>query len=406
MAQDGYVFRSGKWWYLRYREDALIDGTVVRQQRAVKLAPYSDTYRNESDLNDLRAEKLAGVRAAEKCPKSLETFAAYVEETYFAFARQALKPSTVAGYGDYWKRYIRPRVAELTLREFTTASVAALLKQIARAHDLNRDTVGKVRSVLCAIFSFAISEGHFPAKSAFENPGRHARIPGELTREPKAPVAASREQVQALLKAFEHMPLERAAIALMAFTGARPNEVRGMRWEDWDRKAAHIAIKRGVWRNVVGTTKTEQSQGFVTVTDELRRILLDLLNSQGCPISGPILAGSRKDKDGQLRPVILDNLSKRSIRDVLNRCAICQQPESAKHKDHEYSRDESLPVWPGWYGLRRFHATEVCKEADSETAANALRNSKEVAKKHYIKPATVLPKTRKAVNDAFDGLVQ
>ena|SRR6516164_6665432 len=42
--------------------------------------------------------------------------------------------------------------------------------------------------------------------------------------------------------------------------------------------------------------------------------------------------------------------------------------------------------------------TLVCAKADSETAANALRNSREVAKRHYIKPETVLPKTRKAVN--------
>jgi len=192
----------------------------------------------------------------------------------------------------------------------------------------------------------------------------------------------------------------------MAFTGARPNEILGMCWEDWVREKAHIAIKRGVWRGIVGTLKTKQSKGFVAVTDELRQILLDLWNVQGCPISGPVLAGVRKNKDGKLRPVILDNMAKRSIRDKLNICAICKEPESAEHKDHEYRRDESLPTWPGWYGLRRFHATEVCKESDSETAASALRNSKEVAKEYYIRPTTVLPKTRKAVNDAFSGLIQ
>ncbi len=42
----------------------------------------------------------------------------------------------------------------------------------------------------------------------------------------------------------------------------------------------------------------------------------------------------------------------------------------------------------------------------SETAAKALGNTKDVADRHYIKPLTVLPDVRKAVNDAFSGLIQ
>ena len=42
----------------------------------------------------------------------------------------------------------------------------------------------------------------------------------------------------------------------------------------------------------------------------------------------------------------------------------------------------------------------------SETAAKALGNTKDVADRHYIKPLTVLPDVRKAVNDVFSGLIQ
>jgi len=45
-------------------------------------------------------------------------------------------------------------------------------------------------------------------------------------------------------------------------------------------------------------------------------------------------------------------------------------------------------------------------KADSETSAKALGNSKEVADKHYIKPSTVLPDMRKAVNDAVSSLLR
>jgi hypothetical protein len=43
-------------------------------------------------------------------------------------------------------------------------------------------------------------------------------------------------------------------------------------------------------------------------------------------------------------------------------------------------------------------------KADSETSAKALRNSKAVADKNYIKPTTVLPNVLRAVNEAFSGL--
>lgn len=45
-------------------------------------------------------------------------------------------------------------------------------------------------------------------------------------------------------------------------------------------------------------------------------------------------------------------------------------------------------------------------KADSEISAKALGNSKAVADRHYIKPQTVLPDVRRAVNDAVSGLVR
>jgi integrase len=152
-----------------------------------------------------------------------------------------------------------------------------------------------------------------------------------------------------------------------------------MRWEEWNRVEKHIAVNRSVWHREVGTTKTEQSERFVAVKDELREILLDLWKTQGSPIGGYILAG-RKD-----HPVILDNLAKRVVRPAL---------------------EEAKIEWHGWYSLRRFLGTAVRMNADGETMAKALGNSKAVAEKHYLKPTAVLPDVRKAVNDAVSGLVQ
>jgi integrase len=387
MSQNGYIFRKGPSWFLRYRENRNEGGQIVRKQKCVYLADYCDRYRTESDLDDLVNEKLTGVREAAKCPRSSDPFTEYVENVYLPFVLRTMKPSTYSGYSTYWKRYLKPRVGKYALRDFTMAIVAGLLKDIANTHKLNRDTVTKVRSILSGIFTFAMSEGHFPAKSAAENPASHARIPDSATA-PVEPTAATRDEVKEILAALKEMPLERAAVAIVAMLGVRPGEARGLRWEDWDRVREQIAVRRAVWRRIVGTPKTPQSVRLLAVSGGLRELLLALWKEQNSPISGYILAGPSG------RPITLDNLAKRTIRARIE----------AANKEAE-GRGEKLELtWPGWYSLRRFHGTAVRAESNLETTSRALGNSKAVADRHYVKPSEVLPDVRKAVNDAVSGL--
>jgi integrase len=263
-------------------------------------------------------------------------------------------------------------------------------------HKLNRDTITKVRSILSGIFTYAMSEGHFPARNSSENPASHARIP-ETVKKSVAPKAATRDDVKAILAALTlkpqlrlaDMPLERAAVAIMAMLGTRPGEARGLRWEDWDRAKQQIKIERAVWHTFEGEPKTLQSVRYVAVSGELREVLLSLWKHQDSPLGGYILAGTDKG-----RPVILDNLVTRTIRPRIE----------AVNKAAAEKGEKADLSWPGWYSLRRFHGTAVRAESDLETTSKALGNSKAVADRHYVKPEEVLPDVRKAVNNAVLGL--
>ncbi|PYU79483.1 MAG: hypothetical protein DMG50_23765 [Acidobacteria bacterium] len=108
-----------------------MDGVISKKQKCVKLADYCDRYRCASDLDELVAEKMAGVRQAAKCPQSGRMFTKYVEETYFLHIQSGvkpIKPPTYAGRKTYWKRYIKPRVPDCALRDFTKAIVYQLLE--------------------------------------------------------------------------------------------------------------------------------------------------------------------------------------------------------------------------------------------------------------------------------------
>ena len=127
--------------------------------------------------------------------------------------------------------------------------------------------------------------------------------------------------------------------------------------------------------------KNRRGERFVTVTEDLRSILLETWKSQGSPLRGYILANKDRSR------VNLDNLSKRSITPTL-------------------ALDETLPKWTGWYSIRRFHGTQVRHKSKSgETAAKALGNTKDVLDKHYLKSTEVLPEVRKAVKQATSGLI-
>ena len=134
MAQKGCVWRKGNGWFLKYGENVNVNGQIIRKQMCVKLADYGDRYRCEKDLDELVAEKMAGVRQALKCPHSSDSFVNYVEQVYLPFVLRTMKASTYSGYSTYWKRYIEPRVRKYALRDFTVAIVASLLKDIAAMH--------------------------------------------------------------------------------------------------------------------------------------------------------------------------------------------------------------------------------------------------------------------------------
>jgi integrase len=360
---------------LKYRKPVVENGKEVRKQVMERLVECSPRYRRKSDLKELVAQKLLEAVTPVKA-EATEAFAQYVEKQYLPFVKEAKKPSTYAAYEYYFQRYIKPFSAGLALRDFDIAKVAEILEKVAKNYKVNSDTISKVRSVMSAIFSYAIGKGHYPARSEYDNPAHGASLP--VCPAPAKTVAASREQVVAILQALRDLPQERAAVAIVAMMGLRPGECRGLRWRDWDRVKDQITVERSVWHRFEGSPKTEQSVRVCAVPPSLRGILTNLWKAEGQPIDGYILAGERHH-----RPVSLDNLAKRSIRAALKKAGV---------------------AWTPWYSMRRFHGTAVRKESNLQTTSKALGNSPSVADKHYVKPADVLPDVREAVLRATKNL--
>ncbi len=234
--QQGYIWRKGRSWYGRWRDDVLDEGGVVRKQRSRKLADYNDRYRSESDVRPLLDEILKPLNAGKVSPEGTLTIDEYVERFYLPYAEENCKPSTYSGYKTQWQMYLAPRLTRAVLRDFRTVHAANLLADIHRAHGLGRSTLRHLKAFLSSVFTYAKNQGVLDGI----NPIADAEVPRKAALS-KPTHAATPDEVLTMLNVLTGKA--RAAVALMYFCGLRPGEARGARCA-WPGRLFSVVCKR------------------------------------------------------------------------------------------------------------------------------------------------------------------
>jgi hypothetical protein len=97
MAQKGFIYKSRGRWFLKYRDDVIEDGQVVRKQQCKKLAAVCDRYRTEKDLHGPSDEILGPINSGKVRPESTLSVADFAGGNWLPWARENCKPPTVAG---------------------------------------------------------------------------------------------------------------------------------------------------------------------------------------------------------------------------------------------------------------------------------------------------------------------
>jgi integrase len=356
--QAGFIWKKGRSWFGRWRDDVMIDGKLVRKQQCRKLADVCDRYRSKKDVRPLLDEILSPLNNGRADARGTFALAEYVRLHYLPWAEKNLKPSTFYGYSHIFKHYLEARLAaRLTLRDFRTVDATNLLELVHRQTGVGRKHLHHIKALLSGVFRRAISQGVIDGP----NPIREADIPRSANG-PKETRAATVEEVLAMLALASLSLKAKAAIGLCFFCGLRPGEARGAEWQDYD--GTNLRIRQSVWRSYTTTPKTEESAKSLPVIEPLAGILVQLREASGNPAGGPILRG---DVSG--RPLSLDNLAWREVRPALSEAKI---------------------AWAGWYSLRRGVATALSQIAHNPTPASLLLRHKGIGMtlEHYIKPDT------------------
>lgn len=312
--QQGQIFRRNGSWYVRYYQDEIEDGAPVRKRVCKKLARYSDDYRSKKDLAPLIAEILSPVNSGDAQPEGSLTLTEFVEQRYLPSRAKKLRPSTMLGYHDMFRKYVKSRVGHLRLRDFHTKDGRHLFDRIAdEMPNLSHTTLMHVKGMMSGIFTYARQEDAIRGA----NPMQGVKADGRRYK-PKRETYSLNEISVMLPKIPEPA---RTVVMVAAFAGLRASEIRGLRWEDYT--GTELRVVRSVWRTHIGPTKTEESgENPVPVIPILRTALDE--HRKRYTGDGFIFAGERKGK-----PLNLENLAQRVIAPAL--------------KDG----------WKGWHGFRR-----------------------------------------------------
>lgn len=354
--QKGQRFETSGAFFLRYY--CTVDGK--RKQKAVLLAYKSDLYRSWVDVEPLIQRELDRInKDAEDTPTGRDTLTAFIETVYLPWVEANKSAPTANGYTRVWENYWKPHVGHITLTGLQTAHVTAVLTKHAKAGKGSR-TLSHIKWMLSGVFVYAIAEGIVP-----KNPVPDAKWNVKVSR-PKRQTEYSLETVLAMLRILEPLDLRAAvAVALAYFAALRPAEIRGLRWDDFD--GAELDIKRTVWRNKVGETKTEDSAARVPVIEPLKS-LLEKLRAQSA--DGYILQFAGK-------PLNLNSQNMRVITPAMEKAGI---------------------TWHGYYPCRRGISGKV-----TDTSKNALNSTGLL---RHSTPITALKHYTRAQKDSIEAAMK
>lgn len=405
-SQKGCVSIDRQNWVCRWRENVPDgNGGIVRKLRFKVLGPVTAEHRRNKDRksgklripDDIQqqADKIAG--AANSSNMSvLATIEQFVDSIYLPEKKQALKPGSYEALSWRWDYYLKKRIGECVLRDYQRKDAALLWRDIQKDHDLGSQSLRHIRFTLRGIFETAKDHGLFYG----ENPAS-ASLPPNLRGKAETGVYTVRE-VNRLLKLFPS-PLAQALFALAFGSGLRKGEMAGLEWPNYrpTDEGATIRVRQSVYRGHVSTPKTESSADDVEIGPEIVEYVEAYRRFLSGVNEGYMFPGEKDRSTNKVRPINLDSFWRWKINPLLTRCGICHEAKSAHPKaDHEYKRDESMPVWKGWHGFRRGAATEAAKKLSNggtEAASLLLRHSDVgVTEDRYIKNSKQDKRTREA----------
>ena len=162
-------------------------------------------------------------------------------------------------YREFLKRWIRPRWADLDIREVRTVVVERWLRQMHRVDGapLANATRAKIRSLMSVLFNHAL---RYEWLEQGKNPITLVR---QGAKRKNIPTVLEPPEIQSLL--LQLGSCFRLMILLDATTGLRRSELFALKWSDVDFSNLELNVTRSIYLRTIGNCKTETSRKPVPI---------------------------------------------------------------------------------------------------------------------------------------------
>ena len=213
--------------------------------------------------------------------KDILTMEQFVEMIYKPNYLSTLAPTTAGAYVQFLNGNILPFMGSMRLDSITVKTILEFRKWMAegarhgKKKNLNAQTIERVTGLLSRLFRIAVE-----MKLVDDTPVKKALLPkigeeaGHHTAMPDALISRIKQQLPYLVRKNSKM-----FVGLLAYTGMRPEEALGLKWEDIRFDSGYCTISRAVvYANgenqpVIKKPKTESASRTVVMV----RPLLELL---------------------------------------------------------------------------------------------------------------------------------
>lgn len=167
----------------------------------------------------------------------------YLERWMTDYVKPFKAKATVANYDLFIRLRIVPAIGKLKMRTLTAAHVQRMYRIMiterldGKDKPLSSSTVNGCHRVLKAAMNQALREGVIKS-----NPCKLAQAPA---RAPFEPVIMDIEQTKRFLEAAEDYKY-RALFEVAIMTGLRLGELLGLKWQDLDKEAGSLTVRRAL----------------------------------------------------------------------------------------------------------------------------------------------------------------
>lgn len=201
---------------------------------------------------------LAVVEKARKAKTFEQAAKDYLEE------RSNYKPSSLVSYSNILNCHLLPEFGKRTLRSITPSDLRKFQAKLSQTHKPSR--VNTIMQLLTSITRQAYREDELD-----KDPGKGVR----RMQEPKSDIdpLSEDELALALESVDQHF---RPLFTVLAFTGARPNEMQALRWSDIDWIGKKISITKGRVRGHEGLPKTKSAHRLIPMLPQTEAALIEL----------------------------------------------------------------------------------------------------------------------------------